>query len=242
MHYLFWVVGVAHFGKLAFSLGRNDERPNIELALQLCDENNVEGIDEIIAGLFNKDRRIANDCIKVLYEIGERKPILIADYADEFLKLLTSRNNRLVWGSMTALSTIAEIVPDVIYAKRYLLLDALENGSVITVDNCISVMAKLCKVNKSYYEELFPILSEHLKNCRPKEVAQHAARIAICVNKDYSDEFIAVLDERLEYLSSSQKSRLQKLKKNFIENQCLSRVDNKQKIDYHILTITTPRR
>lgn len=59
--------------KLAFSLGRNDELPNIELAQQLCKENNAEGIKEIVDGLKIKDKRIANDCIKVLYEIGEKK-------------------------------------------------------------------------------------------------------------------------------------------------------------------------
>lgn len=37
--------------KLAFSLGRNDELPNIELAQQLCKENNAEGIKEIVEGL-----------------------------------------------------------------------------------------------------------------------------------------------------------------------------------------------
>ena len=47
--------------KLAFSLGRNDELPNIELAQQLCKENNAEGIKEIVEGLKNKDKRIAND-------------------------------------------------------------------------------------------------------------------------------------------------------------------------------------
>ena len=95
--------------KLAFSLGRNDELPNIELAQQLCKENNAEGIKEIVEGLKNKDKRIANDCIKVLYEIGDKNPALIAEYADVFINLLNSRSNRLVWGSMTALASIAEL-------------------------------------------------------------------------------------------------------------------------------------
>ena len=77
--------------KLAFSLGRNDELPNIELAQQLCKENNAEGIKEIVDGLKIKDKRIANDCIKVLYEIGEKNPALIAEYADVFINLLNSR-------------------------------------------------------------------------------------------------------------------------------------------------------
>ncbi len=154
--------------KLAFSLGRNDELPNIELAQQLCKENNAEGIKEIVEGLKNKDKRIANDCIKVLYEIGDKNPALIAEYADVFINLLNSRSNRLVWGSMTALASIAELVPEAIHERIALLLQAFENGSVITVDNCVSVLAGLCKANEKYKEELFPVLLEHLKTCSAK--------------------------------------------------------------------------
>lgn len=138
---------------------------------------------------------------------------MIAEYADVFINLLNSRSNRLVWGSMTALASIAELVPEAIHERIALLLQALENGSVITVDNCVSVLAGLCKANEKYKEELFPVLLEHLKTCRPKETAQHAERIAVCVDKDNRDSFIEVIDKRMEYLPKSQINRLQKLKK-----------------------------
>ena len=82
--------------KIAYALGRGDEEPNINLAIQLCDNEDIDGLIEIVNGL-NEKQEIANDCIKVLYEIGERKPELIADHIDDFLRLLKSRNNRLVW-------------------------------------------------------------------------------------------------------------------------------------------------
>lgn len=138
---------------------------------------------------------------------------MIAEYADVFINLLNSRSNRLVWGSMTALASIAELVPEAIHERIALLLQAFENGSVITVDNCVSVLAGLCKANEKYKEELFPVLLEHLKTCRPKETAQHAERIAVCVDKDNRDSFIEVIDKRMEYLPKSQINRLQKLKK-----------------------------
>ena len=56
--------------KLACRLGRNDEKPNIELAEFLCQHKDAAGIGEIVAGLKGKDKAIANDSIKVLYEIG----------------------------------------------------------------------------------------------------------------------------------------------------------------------------
>ena len=81
--------------KLASALDRRDELPNEELAKQIADKNDNEAVKELVANLSNKRKDIQNDCIKVLYEIGERKPALIAAYAKEFIDLLASRNNRL---------------------------------------------------------------------------------------------------------------------------------------------------
>ena len=73
---------------IASKMGRNDEAPNIELAEKLCKDNDVAGIKEIVDGFTGSEKAVANDCIKVLYEIGERKPELIADYANEFISRL----------------------------------------------------------------------------------------------------------------------------------------------------------
>ena len=84
--------------KLACSQGRRDEAPNQELARELAETENRAGIKEIAENLWNKDKKIQNDCVKVLYEVGYKKPELISDYVGDFLKLLKSANNRLVWG------------------------------------------------------------------------------------------------------------------------------------------------
>jgi len=55
--------------KLACSLGRNDELPNIELLESLCQSKDIDGIAEIVEGFKGIHRAIANDCIKVLYTI-----------------------------------------------------------------------------------------------------------------------------------------------------------------------------
>lgn len=196
--------------RLATNLGRNDEEPNIELAEELVKNEDAEGIKEIVGGLTQK-KAIANDSIKVLYEIGERNPKLIRDYADDFLNLLTSSNNRLVWGAMTALNTIAEEVPSAIFTQIDKVISAYKNGSVITIDNSMSVFAKVCMADKRYEVAIFPMLLEHLRTCRTKEIPQHAERISICINSDNKTEFLKVLEERKDELSISQLKRVQKL-------------------------------
>lgn len=197
--------------KIAYNLGRNDEEPNIALAVQLCRTEDAEGIQEIAGGLNDKKRQVANDCIKVLYEIGERNPKLIEDYVPNFIELLKSKDNRLVWGGMTALSSVAPLRSKEIFENFDTVFQAYESGSVITRDNSISAFAKLAKADKEYEEVIFPILTEHLRTCRPKEVGQHAERVFLCVNKDNVEEFKAVLMQRRKDLTDSQKARLDRL-------------------------------
>ncbi len=199
--------------KLAFSLGRQDEEPNIALAEELAKTKNKNGIKEIADGLNHPKTQIANDCIKVLYEIGGRVPELIADYVNVFIKLLSSKNNRLVWGSMTALSEIAELKPEEIFNQIDAVINAYQNGSVIAVDNSISVFAKLVKSGKKYEEKIFPIIIKHLETCRPKEVGQHAERAVVCVNEHNAEMFKQVLLKRKDSLTPAQQKRVDVLLK-----------------------------
>jgi hypothetical protein len=91
---------------LASSLGRRDEVPNVELAQRIVKTEDKGAIKELVENLSNKDGHIQADCIKVLYEIGDKKPKLISGFVRQFLALLGSKNNRLVWGAMTALDSI----------------------------------------------------------------------------------------------------------------------------------------
>ena len=95
--------------KIASALNRRDEEPNQELAKEIVETTNKEAVEELVENLTNKNKAIQNDCIKVLYEIGEHQPAMIADHMDSFLALLNSKNNRLQWGAMTALNGISTI-------------------------------------------------------------------------------------------------------------------------------------
>lgn len=197
--------------KIAYYLGRNDEEPDIKLAEELVRTADVKGIAEIAAGLESDKVQVINDCIKVLYEIGYRNPALIADYAAVFVRNLKSKNNRLVWGSCIALSQIAELTSDFLFGEFDTIYQAYKNGSVITVDNCISIFAGIAGANEKYQKKVFPVIIEHLAHCRPKEVGQHAERAFICVNKTNAAAFQSVLQERYDSLADSRKKRVDKL-------------------------------
>ncbi|MCL2491327.1 MAG: hypothetical protein FWE87_01040 [Coriobacteriia bacterium] len=197
--------------RLACNLGRNDEAPNIELAQFLAEHEDTEGIAEIVEGFKGADAKVASDSIKVLYEIGKRAPQLIAPYTDDFITGLRSRNNRLIWGSMAALAGTTPYAAQLVHDDLPLLIRTYEQGSVITVDNSISVFAHLAAADEGYAEELVPLLLKHLKECKPKSVAQHAERASVCFDKTNAPAFIEVLERRLPHLSSPAQARVNKL-------------------------------
>ncbi len=120
--------------KLATSLERSDEVPKQRLAIEIAASEDHKAVQELVDNLTNKNKDIQSDCIKVLYEIGAIKPDLIASYVDTFVDLLSHRNNRLVWGAMTALGTVASVDTSMITKYTDKIIEATDKGSVITQD------------------------------------------------------------------------------------------------------------
>ncbi len=146
--------------KLAFSLGRRDEVPNRELAEELANNKDIAGVGEIVKNLRNKNKNIANDCIKVLYETGYINPEMIQDYSGEILQILkeiiNGSNNRMIWGIMITLGLIAGRKPQAVMDNFDLICEAIEKGSVITIDNGIKTLALAAAAGKKYNEKIFP--------------------------------------------------------------------------------------
>ena len=197
--------------RLAHSLGRRDEVPNQELARDLVAKKDKQGIQEIAENLWNKDKNIQADCVKVLYEVGAIEPSLITDYTEDFVKCLRNKNNRLAWGGMTALAEVAKADPASVFKHLDAIKKAKETGSVITVDHAISTLAHTAAANKKYNEAIFPYLLQHLAGCRPKEVPQHSEKTMPAVNASNKAEFTKILEKRMEDLSGSGLSRVKKV-------------------------------
>lgn len=153
---------------------------------------------------------LSKDGFKVAYEIGQVKPELISKYALTFIELLKSRNNRLVWGGMTALATIAEVASETIMAHLNTLKSAMKIGSVITIDKGVLTLAKLATVSKENNDVIFPFLLHHLENCRPKEIPQHSESTLLAVTDENKEKLLNVLRKREKYLTAPQLKRVKK--------------------------------
>jgi hypothetical protein len=199
--------------KLASKLGCNNDVPNQELAGELAASGDTAAVAEIVSGLKTRDKAVQSDCIKVLYELGYLKPELIAGYAGVFLDLLCSKNNRLVWGSMIALAAAARADSNTIKSRIGEIVDAMNAGSVITVDNGVRVLAAVSAHDPEGSGDAVNYLLDHLRRCRASEVPQHAESSLIAANPMNKAEFTAVLKVREQDMTPPQMARLKKIYK-----------------------------
>lgn len=194
---------------IAYYRGIRNEIPNQELAKVLADENNKEGIKEIVDYLYDKNTSVASDCIKVLYEIGYLKPDLIADYCDTFIDLLNSKQNRMVWGGMIAISTVAELKSDLLFKHLDLLRQRIEKGTVITSVSGILALIGMAKVSEENKLKLLPILFDYLENTRPVDFGRRVDHmLALVTSEDEKLVMDQILEMKLPELSDAQKKKL----------------------------------
>ena len=198
---------------LSSSIDRKDKEQNKKLAAEIANQENVEAIKELITNLNSNDKNIQSDCIDTLYETGYRKPELIADYHNDFLKLLDSKNNRLVWGGMIALATITELKHKELFEALDKIMTVTDKGSVITIDNGVKILIKLTK-HSEYFETTNYLLMEQLLKCPIKQLAMYSERTLECITNRNKMEFVQLIKNRFpECEKESQKKRLEKILK-----------------------------
>ena len=194
-------------GKLATALGRNDERPNVELAEVLAARPNAASVTELVELLSTGTVAEQNDAIKVLYELGERKPDAIAAHVDAFLALLKSRNNRNVWGAMSAIDTIAAVRSKAVATALKDILAAADKGSVIAKDKAMSTLAKLALAGEP---KAMPALLERLETAAINQFPMYAEMVRPAAGA-HKGKFQAILERRLPDLPPAKQARVEKV-------------------------------
>jgi hypothetical protein len=201
--------------RLAGAKGRKDEEPNKELGRELVQNGDLEGIQEVADNLCNDDRRVRIDCLSVLEQVGLLAPALTEDYVPDFLRLVFSKDNRLVWAAMINLALVADRRPQQIFDHYDELVQVIDKGSVITRDNGLKVLARVAEGEGKRNHAITPYLLDQLRTCRPKSVPQYAESVRVAVTPYNQAEYIAILEERLASLSTAQQKRVAKVLRSF---------------------------
>ncbi|MGE3803000.1 MAG: hypothetical protein AB7H80_18430, partial [Candidatus Kapaibacterium sp.] len=147
-----------------------------------------------------------NDSIKVLYEIGELKPKLIAEYTPLFIDLLKSKHNRMVWGGMTALSTLATVEPAALYERLPEIIDGADRGSVIAKDHAVKILVALAEV-KEYTDDVQLLLFDRLRTSPDNQFPTYAEKTSQVVTEPHKSLFLNILHIRLEEIEQESKRK-----------------------------------
>jgi hypothetical protein len=197
--------------QLASSLDRRDEVPNQRLAQRIVDQRDGKAIRELAEQLSTGKKAVRSDCIKVLSEIGERDPELIADYCELFAALIDGKDNRLAWGAMTALDYIATVRPNDVYRRLDAIVEAADHGSVITRDHAVGILIKLA-AHKSHATKSIAMLLQILKDAPGNQIPMYAENACDVIGLRDRQAFRKILERRMDGLTrESQKQRVAKV-------------------------------
>lgn len=199
--------------QLASSLGRADEQPNIELAEAIVASKNVNGVRELVDLLNSKNKALKSDALKALYEVGNRAPDLIAPFLAQFKNLLTSPDNRMVWGAMCAIDTITSVKPEAVYMMLPQIMAAVDKGSVITRDHAVKALVKLASEER-FAKTAMPLLLEQLRSAPVNQLPVYAELVAPVATGAAMKDVVGILSLRLNDLPTAAKiKRLEKVLK-----------------------------
>lgn len=199
--------------ELATSLGRNDEGPNKALGIRLAAKRDMANIRVLCDNLEHKNKVLRHNIMDTLHTISETEPGLLKDRMPLFAALLKHKDNRMIWSAMSVISEIARAYPQDVWPYAAAVAEAMENGSVITIDRGVSTLARLAAAEASYNRELFPLLTYRLMACPAKQVPQYAEKTLEAVNDENRDSFTEVLKARLHELTPAQAKRVEKVLK-----------------------------
>lgn len=197
--------------QLACSLGRKDEVPNIALAEKISEASDKSAVKDLISLMQNEKAAVRHDAIKVLYEIGDRQPGLITPYKKAFLALFDQSDNWMKWGAMSALYAISDFKPELLEEHLTQVIEAMDEGSVITRDHGIYILCNLAKVKK-HHEDCMELLLEQIAKAPANQMPMYAEKMAEVISDRYVKKLEKVIASRTDVLEfPAKQKRIEKL-------------------------------
>jgi hypothetical protein len=202
--------------RLSSMRGERDNVADVALAEEIVLAKNKKAVAELAGHLGDKNKRLVSDCLKTLYEVGEREPKMIAAYVDEFAALLASKTQRHVWGAATALNMAASANPEAVYAHLKAILEAAEGESVIARDHAVHILRKLCSAGHN--KQCFPILLRVISTAPVNQWPTYAEQAGEVAEGGQRQKLAEIVQSRMASITEhkTKTARMQKLLKKLL--------------------------
>lgn len=197
--------------QLACASDRRDEQPNIDLAIKLAETGDKAEIDALFEIVQSGTAPQRADAIKAFYELSERRPEVVVHQLDALITLLNTKNNRILWGVMSALAPLAQIAPDQIIPHLNTILDAGDRGSVIAKDKLMMLLAHL-NTDERFADQITPLIIQRLRYAAINQTPMYAEITAPTIRQQNWPQFAKTVSDRMADIPQPAKTkRLQKV-------------------------------
>lgn len=199
--------------RLAVSMQRTDEMPNLELAAELVVTDDSEAVKLLIAVLERHDLEHAPDAARVICEVGTRAPELLLKHVDKLLALCDESQREVLPYTMYAISPVAHRHAETLWEMRDLFWSALADLTQPTdmaQAGAVRLLSSLCAAGADYARTLAGGLVDLLGKCMPKDVAFFAESVLPALGTAHSHRAKPVLDRRMKELTPAEVARLRR--------------------------------
>lgn len=199
--------------RLAVSVGRSDEMPNLELAADIVFADDTDAVSLLVAVIERHDDVHAPDAARVIAEVGTRAPDLLLAHADRLVDLIDPARGEMLAFTMLALSPVAPRYAETLWPARDLFWAALSDLSQpaeLAQGGAVRLLSAMCAANPDYARTLAGGLVDLLGKCMPKDVAFFAESVLPALGPAHSHRAKPVLDRRLKELTPAEVARLRR--------------------------------
>ena len=199
--------------RLAISVGRYDEMPNLELAADLVFADDTDAVSALVGVIERHDEHHAPDAARVIAEVGTRAPDLLLAHAERLVEMIDVSQRTMLPFTMLALSPVASRHAEQLWGSRDLFWQALADltqPADLAQAGAVKLLAALCAAGPDYARTLAGGLVDLLGKCMPKDVAFFAESVLPALGAAHSHRAKPVLDRRLKELTPAEVARLRR--------------------------------
>ncbi len=199
--------------RLAISMNRSDEMPNLELASDIVFNLDEDSVSILVSVLERHDDVHAPDAARVLAEVGARDMSLVLPMADRLIGLCEDNHLEMMSCTMTAIAPMAHKYAEQLWDRRDLFwttLTATTPQSEMAQAGAVRLLSALCAAGPDYARTLAGGLVDLLGKCMPKDVAFFAESVLPALGSAHSHRAKPVLDRRMKELTPAEVARLRR--------------------------------
>lgn len=187
--------------RFSSALDCRDQGPNEVIAQQIVEESGGKLLAEVIQVIHSKSSvRIKNDAVMVLMAVSRINEAILVQQVGLFIDLLGSKSNRQVFGSMIALANISPLTRKQVKPHLATVLDAMDEGTVVTRDHGYTILTELYKEDTS--GDMLALINEQLLKAPSNQVGQYTEKFMVVVRKEDVSVFMEALEVRSEELTN----------------------------------------